>query len=339
VLSTPARAQELLGVDLLLGDAFRVNAKTGALTYLGSTGQTQHLWHSMAKDSTGRIFAGYGGFGARTYGIYEINPNTGHASLVVQTDRNDLLALAFGPGDQLFASSPGQIFGTSCELLTVDLITGITTLVGPAGLFNVQSLAFGQGTLWGWDLGAGLVRLDPLTGIATDVNPFLNDGTGMIQSIAFSDDGVLYGSFGSLHVIDLDTGAPIWIDWFKPSFPIICGIEFLPNQPAPFSLGVSGETAGPMGAFVAGATPGGSVAFLATRGGGGPTQILPGHACAGVSIDLNARLRLIGLVPADAAGKAEIGPVQVPFYPAGALRLQALDLRSCATSNRARVIY
>jgi len=160
-----------------------------------------------------------------------------------------------------------------------------------------------------------------------------------VSTLCASDDGILYGGFYFLFVIDKSTGAPAFIDVLKPNIPFLAGMEFLPNQPAPFSLGVSGETGGPMGAFVAGATPGGNVAFLATRGGGGPTQIPPGHACAGVSIDLNARLRLIGLVPADTAGKAEIGPVQVPFYPAGALRLQALDLQSCATSNRARVIY
>ncbi len=71
---------------------------------------------------------------------------------------------------------------------------------------------------------------------------------------------------------------------------------------------------------------------------GGPTPILPGHAFAGISIDLNSRLRLISLAQADAVGRAEIVPVQVPWYPIGALRLQALDLTTCLTSNLARVV-
>lgn len=41
----------------------------------------------------------------------------------------------------------------------------------------------------------------------------------------------------------------------------------------------------------------------------------------------------------DAAGKAEISPVQVSFYPAGALRLQALDFATCRTSNVARTVF
>lgn len=337
-LAAPARAQELIGIDFVLGEVYRVDAKTGESSYVGYTGMDTHLWHSMAKDSTGRIVAGYGD-DSHPYGIYEIDPNTGHASLVVQTDRVDLLALAFGPNGELYAMHEQQIPSDPEDLYLVDLITGRTTLIGTTGFRNLQALAYGQGRLWGWDGDVGLVTVDVLTGQATDVNPGMNDPIGLIQTLCFSDDDVLYAGFYDLYVVDTVTGALSFINLIEPTYPFLCGMEFLPNQPAPFSLGVSGETGGPMGAFAAGATPGGEVAFFATRGGGGPTRILPGRTCAGVELDLNQRLRLIGLAAADAAGRAEIGPVSVPGYPAGTLRLQALDLRTCSTSNRARVLY
>lgn len=336
--AAPATGQELIGIDFLLGDVYRVEARTGTATFVGNTGLDQYLWHSMAKDGQGRILAGYGRFDV-PYGIYEIDPATGQATLVVQSDLTNIMGMALGPGDRLYAMHEPFNHGRPSELYEVNLMTGATTLIGSTGYWSVQSLAFGQGSLWGWDLDAGLIRIDPLTGGGVDVNPFINDGFNLVQSLCFSDDGILYAADFDLFIVDLQTGALAFIDYLRPAFPELFGVEFLPNQPAPFSLGVSGETGRPMGAFVAGATPSGKVAFLATRGGGGPTQILPGHPCAGLEIDLNSRMRLIGLATADAVGKAEIGPVQVPWYPTGALRLQALDLLSCATSNRARVVY
>ena len=340
-MTLPAVGQNLIGIDVILGDVYQVSAKTGHTTYLGYSGLDRDLWHSMAKDSQGRIFAAYGD-DAHSYTIYEIDQMTGQAHLKAPTDLLGLIGLAFDDQDILYATvdlTP-TLAGGPCDLYTIDLGAGQTHRIGTTGVTGIHGLAFSEGILWGWDEYEGLVTLDPQTGVATDVNPGIGDpGGSAVSTLCVSDDGVLYAGFYSLFIVDKSTGALSFIDYLKPSVPFLAGMEFLPNQPAPFSLGVSGETGGPMGAFVAGATPDGNVAFFATRGGGGPTQIPYGSPCSGYSLDLNARARLIGLVGADAAGKAEIGPVQVPFYPTGALRLQALDVRSCATSNRARVVY
>lgn len=339
-LACPAGAQELLGIDFILGDVYRVDAKTGLVSYVGYTGLDQYLWHSMAKDRQGRIFAGYGRFDV-PYAIFEIDPNTGQATFVVQTNFLGLIGLAFDDQDVLYATvdlTP-TLAGGPCDLYTIDLGTGRTQRIGDSGLTGIHGLAYGQGELWGWDEYLGLVKMDRRTGLAWDVNPSIDDPIGMVATLSFSDNGVLYAGFYSLFTVDTATGALAFIDVYKPNVPFLAGMEFIPNEPAPFALGVSGETGGPMGAFVAGATPGGKVAFFATLGYGGPTQILPGHACAGTTMDLNSRLRLIGLERADAGGKAAIGPVPVPWYPTGALRLQALDVATCASSNRARVVY
>jgi hypothetical protein len=336
----PAPAQEMIGIDFLLGDVFSINAKDGQSVLIGSTGLTQSLWHSMAKDSQGRLFAGYGYWNV-PHGIYQIDPVTGQATFIVQTSLLGLRGLAFGPGDVLYGTNDTTtpLGGGPDDLVTIDLVTGATTIIGPTGLKSLQSLAFGNGILWGWDTdNVGLVSIDTVTGLATDVNPALEDNLYLIETLCFSDDGILYGAQGSLWIIDMLTGAPTFVAYMPP-IGLLGGIEFAPGQPAPFSLGVKGTSGGPMGAFAAGATPGGSVAILFAQGGGGPTLIQSGMPCSGNWIDLNGTAALIQVARADAQGKIEIGPAHVPPLRAGNMRLQALDLTTCATSNVARVLF
>jgi hypothetical protein len=49
--------------------------------------------------------------------------------------------------------------------------------------------------------------------------------------------------------------------------------------------------------------------------------------------------RLVGTVVAGPDGKAVLGPAQIPPQVPGKVRLQALDLTSCATSNVARIVF
>ncbi len=340
VAGRPAQAQEMIGIDFLLGDVFSINPKNGQSVFIGSTGLTQNLWHSMAKDSQGNIYAGYGYWNS-AIAIYQIDAISGQATFSAQTNLFGVTGLAFGPGDVLYATNDTTtpLGGGPDDLLTIDLVTGTTTLIGPTGLKSLQSLAFGNGVLWGWDTdNIGLVRIDTVTGLATDVNPSLEDNLNLIQTLCFSEDGILYGAFGSLWIIDMLTGAPGFVAYMPP-IGLLGGIEFVPGQPAPFSLGVKGTSGGPMGAFAAGATPGGNVAFLFAQGGGGPTLIQSGMPCSGYWIDLNGTAALIQVARADAQGKVEIGPAQVPPLQAGNMRLQALDLTTCATSNLIRVLF
>lgn len=45
------------------------------------------------------------------------------------------------------------------------------------------------------------------------------------------------------------------------------------------------------------------------------------------------------VVRADAQGQVQIGPSYVPTSAAGSVRLQALDLATCASSNLARIVF
>ncbi len=340
--ATPAAAQEIIGLDFYLGDIYSIDPKTGQVRLVGSTGLNQHLWHSMAKDSQGRIVAGYWDPNATMSGtgLYEINIATAQANLLLQVSQLNIVGLAFGPGDILYAlHSPATTGSPPYELYSIDLVSGAVTLIGSTGQSGIQGLAYGQGALWGWQIfpGLGLIRIDPITAQVTDVNPAVGAWYwDLAQTLFFSDNGVLYGGFGSLFVIDTVTGVPTYVGYMQGA-GFIAGMEFAPNQPPPLALGVMGVSGGMMGAFAAGATPSGDVAFFRAQGGGGPTPIPGGHPCAGFALDLNAGVSFISLARADAQGRAVIGPQFVPPQLPREVRLQALDLTTCRSTNVGRI--
>ncbi len=339
ILATGVSGQEIVGIDGLFGDLYSINPRTGAATQIGSTGLNQFLWGALARDSQGRLFSAYGRFD-HPYEIHEIDPNTGQATFISQTNLNGIGALAFGPGDVLYAlhDTTTPIGGGPDDLYTIDLATGATTRIGATGRKLVATLDYGDGAMWSYDVAKGLVRVDLATGLATDVNPNFLGPQDQGESLCFGDDGVLYLVDAGLWVMDTITGVPCLVgSTFYPG--VFGGVEFLPGPAPPFALGTLGQTGGPMGAEFAGATPDGQVALLLAQGPGGPTPVASGYPCAGTLLDLNSGLSLVALLRADAAGRARIGPAFVPPSAAGSARLQALDLTTCASSNLAQVIY
>jgi len=90
---------------------------------------------------------------------------------------------------------------------------------------------------------------------------------------------------------------------------------------------------------VAGASPNAHVGFLGALGPGGPRTVPAGQPCGGLQIDLNVGAQFLGLVRADAQGRASLGPAIVPASAQDRARLQAVDLTACATTNVAQVLY
>ncbi len=298
----------------------------------------QNLWHSMARDSQGRIFSAFGYWNV-PYAIYEINPSTGQAAFVVQTSLVGIGGLAFGPGDVLYAVNDRLVPASGPDdLHSIDLATGASTLIGDTGMIAHATLAYGQGSLWGYDGEAGLVRIDTITGLATDVNPNFRGPLDLIESLCFSDHGVLYQVDAGLWIQDTLTGVPTFVGPLN-YFGIFGGIEYLPGPTSPFALGTLGETGGPMGAQVWGATPNGNVVLLYALGAAGATLVPSGQPCAGTVLNLNSTVAAAAILHADAQGHALVGPAFAPAAVAGSARLQALDLTTCATSNLAQVIY
>lgn len=100
-----------------------------------------------------------------------IDDETGHASRTDPIAR-DLRGLA--PGGQFTLMAIAEN-GVDDQLVRVDVFNGLVTVVGSTGFGPVQGVTLVAKTFYGWDLNAGLLRIDHVTGAATDVNP--NVGT------------------------------------------------------------------------------------------------------------------------------------------------------------------
>lgn len=332
-------AQELIALDAG-GGLYSVDPKAGTTTFIGSSGMTQYLWTGLAKDGQGRLFACYGYY-SFPYAVYEIDPGTGQARFVMQTQLNGISGMAFDAQGVLYVthdttapSSPHPY-----DLFAIDLVQGTTSRIGFTGLFTITGLDFDErGRLWAYDYEVGLVELDVATGAATDVNPNFVGPPYPTKSMVFGEDGALWLLDLAVWVGDTTTGVPSMVTPMS-YFGLFSGVEYRPGPTPPFALWTLGETGGAMGARAVGATPGGTVAIVKAQGGGGPTAVPPGNACAGTLLDLNASISVLRVLRADAQGRVEFGPAFVPVSAAGSVRLQAVELTTCATSNLARIVF
>jgi len=341
--SRTVSAQQLIGLEFFNGEIYSIDLHSGQATQIATTSVDNHLWlwHALARDSSDRLFAGYMDLFANSRTeIYELDPITGQCVLRATSPLAAVVGLAFGPGDVLYAVNDPTAgsSGAQFDLHTIDLTTGATTLVGNTGFTKLGSLTYGDGTLWSYSGIAGLIRIDPATGIGTDVNPGFRGPLDFMEGHCFSDHGVMYQVDTQLWIQDTLTGVPTLAG--PLNFPgVLGGIEYLPGPTSPFTLGTQGLTNGPMGVQVWGATPLGQVVILRAQGGGGPSSVPGGNPCAGTLLDLNASRTPVAVLRANASGYARFGPAMVPASAAGTTRLQALDLAACVTSNLARIIY
>jgi len=160
----------------------------------------------------------------------------GSSTLGAMLDRSvGARGLAFSPGDVLFAIEGGVAFDPD-TLVTIDVDTGAVTTVGSFGIDQVQALAFStSGTLYAWDGNAGLLTVDPATGLATDVNPNVG-GTFAIQAIEFGSNGILYGGQDELFEISVADGSTTLIG--SGSYTNVRGLALVP-EPGAGPLGLA----------------------------------------------------------------------------------------------------
>jgi hypothetical protein len=235
-----AKAQyDLIGVQWSFTNSLvvAINSTNGQSVPVGLSGVTS--LNSLARNSAGVLFsAGVGNAGVQ---LVTVDPSTGVATagptLNFGADTPNVRALAFSSNDILYCINSGT--SEPDNLYTIDPQTGRATLVGNTGLGGIQSLDFSpQGLLYGWDVapdsetpGAGLVLINPNTGVATDVNPLINEHAGDvgIQSIVFALDGTLYGAGDALLKIDVTTGAATLIGY--GGYSDLRGIEVMPPPP------------------------------------------------------------------------------------------------------------
>ena len=88
--------------------------------------------------------------------LITINPATGAGSFFADLNFGaatpDIRGLAFSFTDVLFALSNMGPAANPDDLYTINVATGVGTLIGPTGFSGLQSIAFSPaGVLYGWD--------------------------------------------------------------------------------------------------------------------------------------------------------------------------------------------
>jgi len=338
-LAPIGQAQEILMIEKG-GSVASLNPATGQVSIIGATGIHGLLWDGLAVNSQGKIFAAYGDWIAK-YGIYEINPTTGQATFVAQTNLKGIRGLAFGPGDILYATNhrDAPLIDTPDDLHVVNLLTGTTTFIGDTGSVSLGKITYANGVLWAYDAGDGLVQINTVTGVATDVNPLVPALPFTFpDALCSTSDDSLYYVGNHLWIMDKETGAVSQVSLVS-IFASWSGAVFIDDPTKPFSLWFGGTTNGLMEIKVSGGTPNGVIALAWATGAGGPTPIPSGFLCSGVILDLNINMRLLATLSLGNDGKGILGPQFVPASAAQRVRVQAVDLTTCQTSNVAGVWY
>jgi hypothetical protein len=222
LLALPAHAT-ILGISSAF--VWRIDETTATDVLINSSGPAG--LQAMAKNSAGVLYAS--GIIAFNH-LYTIDPVTGAHTQgpLLPFTVGAVRALAFNGADVLYAAN-GNV--APFQLFTLDVTTGVPTLIG-----NLNGLISGMtfsstGTLYGWDAGgAGLVTINPATGAITDVDA-ANGGGTEVQTLAFSPGGVLYGAGpNNLYTIDTNTGALTLVGAFNPPIGIF-GMEFVSGAP------------------------------------------------------------------------------------------------------------
>jgi hypothetical protein len=255
-------AQDLLGAAWD-GTIVRIDSYTGHVSPLGMGLAGQN---GLARSSTG-VFWSTRRTSSGTYSFTTIDPTTGTAT--VAFTGQDIRALSIGPNGNLFGT---RQFTNGSTLVRVDTIGGVAYLIGATGFQGIQGLAMHQGVLYGWDVFAGLVIVDPNTGAATDPFPSVG-GPAYQQSLCSHPDGrLLLGGGNSngadqLFVVDPATGIATWIADLL-GVTDLRGIEPIGGYAQPLGQGCNGAS-GPVVLSVTGMLNGGG-SLLSTSGNHAP---------------------------------------------------------------------
>ena len=205
LLSAPTLAQTPLYGISASGDLVRIDKSTGAATLIGNSGVGAN---GAAADSQGRIFSG----GGNADQIIRIDPATGAGTVFLNTVGRPggfgIRGMAFDSSDHLYVVLSQASTTTVDTLATIDMTTGIYSVIGPTGRSDIQGLAFSpSGTLYalGISLGGQLCTLNTSTGSSVTIG-----GGGMgddTQALEFDTDGTCYASRANLIRVDPANGA------------------------------------------------------------------------------------------------------------------------------------
>lgn len=205
-LTAPCLAQDLIATSYQ-GLTYAIDSRTGVGQSIATNGTSCNamtrkgtdLWVSEQTGSTAN----------RQHHLGRLDEQTGAVTRVFSDIGQDLTGLAT-------TGTFGLILGIVNDapfdrLVQIQVNTGVVTNLGSTGFPQVQALTLMAGQFYGWDLTAGLLRIDHLTGQATDVNPTVGGAGVDIQFLCTMSDGRLLGGRNALYEIDATTGVPTLI--------------------------------------------------------------------------------------------------------------------------------
>jgi hypothetical protein len=196
-LTAPLTAQELLGVGFS-GQAFGIDLETGQGRTIGPTGLTNV--QAMARHDFDLYLAGRVGLQPTLARLDSVTAvATPLFSLTI-----DLRGLAGREGtNELF----GIANGATDQLVRIDLATGVVTTVGNTGFANIQALTEENGVVYAWETSAGLLTIDPATGVASDPFPAIGTQGQDLQFLAIDHTGQLVGGRNTLFAVNIFNGS------------------------------------------------------------------------------------------------------------------------------------
>jgi hypothetical protein len=201
-LQAQGHPQDFLGLSFA-GNVAAFDSSSGAGITLGQSTRSGH--NGMARIGDDLFTTEQVGVGATAqFFLNRVDDETGVATRSVALSR-DLRALAPGGNSSLLAIANNS---TNDELVSVNLFTGTITVIGLTGFSGIQGLTLARNTFYGWDINAGLLRIDHLTGQATDVNTSLGTAGATIQFLSTLSDGSIIGGQNSIYVIEPSAGFP-----------------------------------------------------------------------------------------------------------------------------------
>lgn len=211
------------------------------------------LFGDMTRLGDGRIVAYRTTYGGSTPALYEIDPDTGAASVLVQSaaGAGEVVALATMPGGDLFGRDNSRGF---VRINPATLSWSPVSIVGP---YRAEDMHTGgmatspAGDIYAWCSGFGggaifakLFRIDPVAGTAQAIGGY--EGLSVSEAfnaMAFTPDGRLFGFTeinagqggrlqpNSVYELNLQTGLPTFVAQ-RSELANARGVVFLPEPGA-----------------------------------------------------------------------------------------------------------
>ncbi|MCL4222747.1 MAG: hypothetical protein KJZ65_15415 [Phycisphaerales bacterium] len=205
---------DYVGVSWAGGRIFRIDEFTLSATLVQEIGANGA--NAMARDDLGQMWI------ASASELWRFDPDTSGLVRAATLEVADVRGLAFAPDGRLFASvhegaGPHRLYA-------IDVTSGQAALIGTNTHAGVQGLVLASdGSLYGWAVDAGLLRMDMASGATIDVNGVLSEPDNFLQTLFVGPGGALlgagrHGGVGT-EIVRVDPATGLWTTLGTVSMP------------------------------------------------------------------------------------------------------------------------